>query len=74
RKLSPPAPMVLGVHPWESRSLPGKDTSHLVGGGFFIVVFVIFISFDSSSFSILSHRHLFLSVFHSLRRESSRKS
>jgi hypothetical protein len=23
RKLSPPAPMVLGLKPWESRSLPG---------------------------------------------------
>ena len=22
RKLSPPAPMILGVYPWESRSLP----------------------------------------------------
>jgi hypothetical protein len=26
RKLSPPAPMVLGLKPWESRSLPGHQT------------------------------------------------
>jgi hypothetical protein len=25
RKLSPPAPMVLGLKPWESRSLPGHQ-------------------------------------------------
>ncbi|WP_232336452.1 hypothetical protein, partial [Thermoactinomyces sp. CICC 10522] len=42
---------------------PGKDTSHLQRGGFFIVVFVIFISFDSSSFSILSSSRLCFECF-----------